>query len=56
MELAEALWESLEQEAVQPALPDWQRRILEERIAAADAAPDEGSPWEEVKQRILSRL
>jgi putative addiction module component (TIGR02574 family) len=56
LELAEALWESLDQEAVEPALPEWQRTILEERIAADDAAPDEGSPWEEVKQRILSRL
>ena len=56
LELAEALWESLEQESVQPALPEWQRHILDERIAEDDAAPDEGSPWEEVKQRILSTL
>jgi len=56
LELAEALWESLEQEAVPPALPEWQQRLLEERIAADDAAPEEGSPWAEVKQRILSRL
>jgi len=56
LELAEALWESLEQEPVQPALPEWQRQILDERIAEDDAAPDEGSPWEEVKRRILSTL
>ncbi|HEX5720088.1 MAG TPA: addiction module protein [Thermoanaerobaculia bacterium] len=46
----------LKQSAEQPALPEWQRRILDERIAADDADPDAGSPWEEVKQRILASL
>jgi putative addiction module component (TIGR02574 family) len=56
LELAEALWESLEREPVQPELPPWQREVLDERLAADDAAPEAGSPWEEVKQRILSSL
>jgi putative addiction module component (TIGR02574 family) len=56
LELAEALWESLEQEPVQPELPAWQREVLDERLAADEAAPDAGSPWEEVKQRILAKL
>jgi putative addiction module component (TIGR02574 family) len=56
LDLAEALWESLDQEPAQPALPAWQRQILDERIAADDSAPDAGSPWQEVKKRILSSL
>jgi putative addiction module component (TIGR02574 family) len=56
LELAEALWESLEQEPGQIELPAWQREILDERLAADDAAPDAGSPWEEVKRRILAKL
>lgn len=36
------------------ALPEWQRRILEERSAADEADPDAGSSWEEVKERILA--
>jgi putative addiction module component (TIGR02574 family) len=56
LEIAEAIWESLETAGDQPPLPDWQREILDERIAEDDANPDEGSPWEEVKQRILSSL
>ncbi|HEY4565200.1 MAG TPA: addiction module protein [Thermoanaerobaculia bacterium] len=56
LELAEALWESVEVTAQQPPLPDWQRQILDERIAADDADPEAGSPWQEVKQRILSSL
>ena len=56
LELAETIWDSLEQSAKQPALPEWQRRLLDERIAADDNDPDAGSPWEEVKQRILASL
>ncbi len=56
LELAEALWESVEAAAQQPPLPDWQRQILDERIADDDADPEAGSPWQEVKQRILSSL
>jgi putative addiction module component (TIGR02574 family) len=56
LELAEALWESLEREPLQPKLPAWQRELLEERLAADETAPGAGSPWEEVKQRILAKL
>jgi len=56
IELAEALWESLEHEPVQPALPSRQREILDDRLAENEAAPEAGSPWQEVKQRILSSL
>lgn len=31
LELAETIWDSLEQSAEQPALPEWQRRILNVR-------------------------
>ena len=40
----------------QPDLSEWQKQILEERIAAEDSEPDEGSPWEDVKRRILASL
>ncbi len=56
LELAEAIWQRLEQEPAQPALPTWQQELLDERIAEDDADPDAGSPWEEVKRRILSTL
>ena len=56
LELAETIWQRLEQEPVQPPLPGWQRDLLDERITADDAEPDTGSPWEEVKKRILSTL
>lgn len=56
LEIAEAIWESLESAADQPPIPDWQRQLLDERIAEDDADPKGGSPWEQVRQRILSSL
>lgn len=56
LEIAEAIWERLENAADQPPIPDWQRQLLDERIAEDDADPEGGSPWEEVKQRILLSL
>ncbi len=57
LDLAEAIWESLEDNSAQPPpLPAWQREILDECIAEDDADPDGGSPWDEVKQRILASL
>jgi putative addiction module component (TIGR02574 family) len=49
-ELVEALWESLEGEP--EPLPEWQRRLLDERLAALEANPEEGSTWDEVEKRI----
>jgi putative addiction module component (TIGR02574 family) len=49
-ELAEMLWQSLEGEPV--PLPEWQRRLLDERIAALDERPEEGSSWQEVEARV----
>jgi len=56
LEIAEAIWEHLESAADQPPIPDWQRQLLDERIAEDDADPEGGSPWEQVKQRIISSL
>lgn len=56
LELAAALWESLEREPAQPELPVWQRKTLNARLADDDADAGGGSPWQEVKQRILARL
>lgn len=55
-ELAEALWESLEREARQPEIPQWQKDLLDERIAEDEASPDAGASWDEVKRRILASL
>jgi putative addiction module component (TIGR02574 family) len=49
-ELVEILWESLESDP--EPLPEWQRRLLDERLAALEASPEVGEPWDEVEKRI----
>ena len=49
-DLVEVLWRSLEREAT--PLPEWQRRLLDERLAALEERPEEGASWEEVEKRI----
>lgn len=56
LEVAAALFESVEQGAEQPPLPEWQRNVLDERIAEDDAGSDPGEPWEDVKRQILANL
>jgi len=48
------IWDSLSP-AAQIQLTEDQRRELDRRIAAADADPSAGTPWEEVKARLRSR-
>jgi putative addiction module component (TIGR02574 family) len=53
--LAQELWDSvvtdLEREPLTPA----QRAELERRVAAADANPAEGTPWEVVRAEVRAR-
>jgi putative addiction module component (TIGR02574 family) len=54
MELAQILWESVEPEDETRflSIPDWQRQILDERIADIDRNPDDEQTWEEVKAEL----
>lgn len=50
--LVEALWEPLARTPEQVPAPDWHRDVLDERLAADDAAPDAGEIWAEVRQHV----
>jgi putative addiction module component (TIGR02574 family) len=54
MELAQILWESVdpEDEARFLSIPDWQRRILDERLADIERNPGDEQTWEEVKAEL----
>lgn len=55
LEVAEAIWASLDPSANLP-LPDWQRELLDERIAVAESDPHAGTPWPKVKELALKAL
>jgi len=54
--LADELWESVEAETAPGSrLTDAQKTELDRRTAEADADPEGGIPWEQVKAEMLAR-
>ena len=54
MELAQILWKSVEpeEEARFLPVPDWQRKILDQRLADIARNPGDEQTWEEVKTEL----
>ena len=50
--LMDALWDSLPDSTRSILIPQWHEQELEQRLAAADAAPEAAIPWEEVRDRL----
>jgi putative addiction module component (TIGR02574 family) len=56
LELIGQLWDSLSiSHRPVPRLKEWQRKLLEERMAAADADPDGGIPWDVFRAELLAK-
>jgi putative addiction module component (TIGR02574 family) len=53
--VAEALWESVAQEAEAAPLPAAQRQELERRLADSIAMPEAVTAWEVIKAKALAR-
>jgi putative addiction module component (TIGR02574 family) len=52
LDLISLLWDSIPDSVDALPIPDWHRQELEKRLAAADAAPEAGIPWEQVRARL----
>lgn len=57
IELAGAIWDSLAEDAGSDDLPvsAAHRAELDRRLADLEANPDEGRPWDEVRERLERR-
>ena len=55
IQLAEDIWDTIPKTSEAPKLTDAQRAELDRRLEAHQKNPKDGSPWEDVKERILSR-
>ncbi|MDC0936732.1 addiction module protein [Pirellulales bacterium] len=51
--LVEQIWESVIEDEQDFELTDAQKAELDRRMAAHDALPSRGRPWEDVKKRLL---
>jgi putative addiction module component (TIGR02574 family) len=50
--LAEQLWDSIAEDQDSLEVTDAQMELLQHRLAAYKASPDEGTTWEEVKKEM----
>ena len=55
IQLVTEIWDSIAEFPDKIELTPSSRRLLDKRLAAYRANPDQGSPWQEVKRRIISR-
>ena len=56
LKLIGELWDAIPDSLEAMPVPDWHREELDRRLAAADANPDVGIPWEEVKKELSEDL
>jgi putative addiction module component (TIGR02574 family) len=55
LELIALLWDSIPDSLEDLPVPESHRKELERRLAAADAAPEDARPWEEVRARLREK-
>jgi putative addiction module component (TIGR02574 family) len=53
IELVEDIWDSIVETPEAIEIPEWHKNELDKRLEAYHANPQGGSPWKEVKKRIL---
>lgn len=54
-QLIDLLWDTLEPESRAPAMPDWHRAGLDERLSEHEADPASVVPWEVARERLAAR-
>ena len=55
IQLAEDIWDSVAEAPESVALTDSEKSELDRRLGAYHQNPDEGSPWEPLRERIRNR-
>lgn len=50
------LWDRIAQDPDRVPVPEYHRRILDERLDAYRANPKPGRPWSEVREELLIKL
>jgi putative addiction module component (TIGR02574 family) len=52
LELIGLLWDSIPDSPDALPVPEWHQKELEQRLASAEATPESGIPWEQVRDRL----
>jgi putative addiction module component (TIGR02574 family) len=56
IEYVQALWDRIAASAERVPMPEWHKDLLDERLAAHEAKPEDSVPWEEVRDELRSKL
>jgi putative addiction module component (TIGR02574 family) len=56
IDYVQSLWDRIANDVDEVPLHEWQRQLLEERLAAHRAAPHEARPWQDVLDGLERRL
>jgi len=55
LQLLDDVWETLERERDSEPVPEWHKRIIDERLRELEENPEEGIPVEEVMAQVRMR-
>lgn len=55
IQLVEDIWDTIASKTESIELTENEKKIIDERLEAYHKNPDEGSPWDEVYKRIVSK-
>lgn len=53
--LVEDIWDSIAELPDAVEIPEWRKKELQKRLEAYHENPQEGSPWADVKKRIIGQ-
>ena len=55
IQLVEDIWDTIASETDSVELTENEKKIIDERLEAYHKNPDDGSPWDEVYKRVVSK-
>ena len=56
LDYVQSLWDRISAHPDEIPVPDWHRRVIDDRLAAHRADPTAAVPWEEVREDLLEKL
>jgi putative addiction module component (TIGR02574 family) len=56
IDFVQSLWDRIAATPEQVPVPDWHRRIIQERLESYQADPTAGRPWVDVRTEIADKL
>jgi putative addiction module component (TIGR02574 family) len=56
LDYVQSLWDHVSARPDQVPVPDWHKRIVDDRLAAHRADPGAARPWEEVRERLQEKI